>query len=163
MNLAPVADAPIQVTPMPIPEMDQAGFLPEGVHEATIEEVRERFGRFQRTDRRPVLFAKLALFLAEVRASGLVEAVILDGSFVTPKDEPSDIDLILVLRPDHDDRAELRPFEYNAISRRMVRRRFRFDVVSARAGSDEYEQSVSFFQLVKGRSDLRKGVIKVIP
>ena len=82
---------------MPIPEMDETGFLPEGVHEATLEEVRQRFGRFQRTDRRPALFATLSIFLAEVRASGFVEAVILDGSFVTAKDEPSDVDLILVL------------------------------------------------------------------
>jgi hypothetical protein len=96
---------------MPIPEMNEAGLLPEGVHEATLEEVRERFGRFQRTDRRPALFTKLSTHLAEVRASGFVEAVILDGSFVTAKDEPSDIDLILGLRPDRDDRAELRPFE----------------------------------------------------
>jgi hypothetical protein len=148
---------------MPIPEMNETGFLPEGIHEATLDEVRERFGRFQRTDRRPALFAKLSLFLAEVRASGLVEAVILDGSFVTAKDEPSDIDLILVLCSDDEDRAERRPFEYNAVSRRMVRRWFRFDVVSAREGSAEYEESVNFFQLIKGQSDLRKGVIRVIP
>ncbi len=83
---------------MPIPELNQDGFLPEGIHAASLEEVRERFGRFQRTDRRPALFAKLSTYMAEVRASGLVVAVIVDGSFVTAKDEPSDIDLILVLR-----------------------------------------------------------------
>jgi hypothetical protein len=148
---------------MPIPQLNENGLLHEGIHEASLEEVRERFGRFQRTDRRPTLFSKLSAYLAEVRASGLVVAVIVDGSFVTAKDEPSDIDLILVLRPDHDDQAELRPFEYNALSKPRVRRRFRFDVVSAREGSDEYEESVGFFQLVRGRSDLRKGVIKVIP
>jgi len=148
---------------MPIPELNENGFLPEGIHEASIEEVRERFGRFQRTDRRPALFTKLSTYLAEVRASGLVVAVILDGSFVTAKGEPSDIDLILVMRPDHDDRADLRPFEYNAVAKHVVRRRYRFDVVRAREGSDEYEQAVRFFQLAKGPSGLRKGVIKVIP
>ena len=106
---------------MPIPELNENGFLPEGVHEASLEEVRERFGRFQRTDRRPALFAKLSLFLAEVRASGLVVAVILDGSFVTAKDEPSDIDLILVLRPDHDYDADPKPFS-NVLSRRQSAR-----------------------------------------
>jgi hypothetical protein len=148
---------------MPIPELSENGFLPEGIHEASIEEVRERFGRFQRTDRRPALFTKLSTYLAEVRASGLVVAVIVDGSFVTSKDEPSDIDLILVMRPDHDDRADLRPFEYHAVAKHVVRRRYRFDVVRAREGSDEYEQAVSFFQLAEGPSGLRKGVIKAIP
>ncbi len=147
---------------MPIPELNQDGFLPEGIHEATLEELRERFGRFQRTDRRPALFTKLTTYVAEVRASGLAVAVIVDGSFVTAKDEPSDIDLILVLSPDHDDRADLRPFEYNAVAKHVVRRRFRFDVVSAREGTDECEGALNFFQRIRGRSDLRKGVIKVI-
>ncbi|MGA2704311.1 MAG: hypothetical protein ABSH35_24835 [Isosphaeraceae bacterium] len=148
---------------MPIPDLNEDGLLPEGIHEASLEEVRERFGRFQRTDRRPDLFSKLSLFLAEVRASGLVEAVIVDGSFVTAKDEPSDIDLILILVADHDYDTDPKPFEYNVLSKRRVRRRFRFDVISAREGSDEYERSVNFFQGVKGRSGFRKGVLKVLP
>ncbi len=146
---------------MPIPELNEDGFLPEGIHVAALEEVQERFGRFQSTDRRPDLFSKLSLFLAEVRACGLVESVIVDGSFVTAKDEPSDIDLILVLRPDHDDRGELRPFEYNTLSKRRVRRRFRFDILIARQGSDQRKKYVDLFQRVKGLPDLRKGVVEV--
>jgi len=42
---------------MPIPDLNEDGLLPEGIHEASLEEVRERFGRFQRTDRRPDLFS----------------------------------------------------------------------------------------------------------
>ncbi len=55
---------------MLIPELNENGFLPEGIHEASLEEIRERFGRFQRTDRRPALFTKFSLFMVEVRASG---------------------------------------------------------------------------------------------
>jgi predicted nucleotidyltransferase len=146
---------------MPIPELNESGFLPEGIHAASLEEVRERFGRFQRSDRRPDLFTKFSIFMAEVRASGLIEAVIVDGSFVTNKDESSDIDLILVLRADHDERAELRPFEYNALSKRRVRRRFRFDVLIARQGSDQQEKYLDLFQRVKGVPHLRKGVVEV--
>ncbi len=82
---------------------------------------------------------------------------------MTAKDEPSDIDLILVLRSNHDYHAELKPFEYNALSKSEVRRRFRFDVVVVQAGSDLYEHSVNFFQGVRDRPDLRKGVVRVIP
>jgi hypothetical protein len=127
-----------------------------------LEEVRERFGRFQRTDRRPALFARLSRFLDEARSTGLVVAVIVDGSFVTAKDEPSDIDLILVLRPDHDYQAELRPFEYNILARPRVRSRFRFDVLLAPVGSIRYDECVGFFQGVKGNPDRRKGLIKVL-
>ena len=44
-----------------------------------------------------------------------------------------------------------------------MRGRFRFDVVSAREGSDECHSSVHFFQLVRGRSALRKGVVRGAP
>ncbi|MHB1556452.1 MAG: DUF6932 family protein [Isosphaeraceae bacterium] len=148
---------------MPISELNEHGFLPEGIHDASLDEIRERFGRFQRTDRRPELFSKLMVLLTEIRSTGLVKAVIVDGSFVTAKDEPSDIDLILILHADHDDQAELRPFEYNVLSKRRVRRRFHFDMVVVRDGSEAHREFLLFFQGVKGRGDLRKGVIRVIP
>jgi hypothetical protein len=47
------------------------------------------------------------------------------------------------------------------VAKHVVRHRFRFDVVSAREGTAEYEKSLNFFQRVRDRSDLRKGVLKV--
>jgi hypothetical protein len=148
---------------MSIPHLNENGLLPEGVHEASVEEVRELFGLFQRSDKRPGLFSKLSRFLQEARSTGLIAAIIINGSFVTAKDEPSDIDLILVLRPEHDFKAELKPFEYNVLSRHRVRNRFRFDILVAPEGSVRYEQYVSFFQQVKERPGVRKGILKVLP
>ncbi len=147
---------------MSIPELNEDGFLPEGIHETSLEEVRELFGRFRTTDWRPTLFAKLSEFLVAVRSAGLVACIIVNGSFVTAKDEPSDIDLILVVHPDHDFHADLRPFEYNVLSRRRVRGRFRLDILVAREGSVRYEQYVNFFQQIKGRPGIRKGILKVL-
>src|SRR5436190_1641426 len=107
---------------MPIPELTAAGYLPEGVHDCTLAEIRERFGQFQRTDLRPRLFASLEQFVRDARASGLVVAVIVDGNFVTSKDDPNDIDVIVVLRPDHDFGAILRPMEYNVVVQPQIRR-----------------------------------------
>jgi hypothetical protein len=146
---------------MSIPDLNENGLLPNGIHDASLEELRERFGRFQRTDRRPSLFAKLVEFMGAARSTGLVVAVLVNGSFVTAADEPSDIDLILVLRADHDYRVELKPFEYNALAKRRVRRRFGFDVLIAREGSDELKRYVDLFQQVKGMPDLRKGILEV--
>ena len=148
---------------MAIPNLDLDGFLPEGVHECSLVELEERFGRFQRSDRRSALFAKFVEYLGEVRASGLATFVIVDGSFVTAKPEPNDIDLVLVLSAAHDLTAELRPFEYNALSRRMVRKRYGFDLLSARAGSQELDEYIEFFQQVRGDPDRRKGLLKVLP
>lgn len=40
---------------MAIPEFDEDGVLPEGVHDCTLDEVRERFCRFAGSDRRATL------------------------------------------------------------------------------------------------------------
>jgi hypothetical protein len=87
---------------MPIPGFNDAGLLPLGVHDCTIGEVRQHLGSFQTTDRRPKLFDKLQALVREAWATGLVSEIIIDGSFVTAKPDPNDIDLILVLNSNSD-------------------------------------------------------------
>ncbi len=134
---------------MPIPDLDTDGFLPPGVHDCTLDEMGARFGVFQGSDRRCRLFERLKSFVAEARSTGFVVAIVVNGSFVTSRPDPNDIDLILVL-PDeavlHD---ELRPFEYNVVSKRMPRRRFGFDVFLAVEGKPEFFNRVAFFQMIR--------------
>src|SRR6266581_4212971 len=103
---------------MPIPALESSGLLPVGVHDCTLGEVRSRFGSFQGSDGRPRLFAKLEAFVAEARASQIVRSLLVDGSFVTTKPTPNDIDLIVVVPGDHDLAADLRPAAYNAVSKK---------------------------------------------
>jgi hypothetical protein len=146
---------------MSIPALSQDGFLPEGVHECTLGELREQFGQFQRTDRRCQLFARLETFLKEVASTDFVKAVIVDGSFVTAEDSPNDIDLILVLLPKHDLTAELRPFEYNVVSKRRVQRQYGFDIVVMPHGSAKLDEFIEFFSRVRYRRDVRKGLLRI--
>jgi hypothetical protein len=74
---------------MAIPEFDEVGQLPPGVHTASWAEVRERFGG---TARRQELLAGLARVLALFAEVGC-RRVWLDGSFVTSKADPGDFDL----------------------------------------------------------------------
>jgi len=100
-----------------------------------MEEVDQVFGRFWRSDRRMRLTDKLRRFVEEARQSGIVAAVVIDGSYVTAKPEPADIDLIVALRPDFNLAQELRPFEYNIQSKRWVKKTYRFDIRVALDGS----------------------------
>src|SRR5437763_736304 len=100
---------------MAIPDFDGEGLLPPGVYDCTLEEIGERFGRFQRSDCRPVLFGKLRTFIGELQSSGLAREVIVNGSFTTAEEDPRDIDMVVVLRPDHDFAAQLPPFAYNVL------------------------------------------------
>lgn len=125
------------------------GVLPLGVHQCTFEEVQNVFGRFNRSDQRLHLTDKLRQFISAARNSGIVRAVVVDGSYITAKPEPGDIDLILVLRADFDLAQELRPFEYNIQSKRMVRRLYGFDVLPALDGSVAYDRYISDFSRVR--------------
>lgn len=146
-----------------IPPLED-GVLPEGVHDCTFEEIDRTFGRVQRTDRRVTLTAKLKAYLDEARRSGLVIAVIVDGSYTTARDEPDDIDLLVVLRPDVAWES-LRPFEYNAVSKRMIRQLFRFDAAAYPEGTLEYEKFLDLYQDVRVDAEYtsrgRKGVLRV--
>jgi len=148
---------------MPIPVLNDHGLLPEGLHLCSLDELQERFGQFQISARRPTLFRKFTELVHEIRATGLVTWLVVDGSFVTAKPEPEDVDLILVLSETHNFAAELRPFEYNVLSRKRVRRRYNFDVLIAREHSVELQEYLAFFQQVRGETEFRKGLLKVLP
>ena len=147
---------------MSIPALNEDGLLPEGIHDCTPEEAQARFGSFQGSDRRLHLWAKLQEFLREVKACGLVEAVLLNGSFVTSKPAPHDIDLILVVRQSHDFSADLVPAEYNVLSKRRVFRRHQFDLLVARAGSEEFQRYVAFFEQVRLEPGKSKGILRIV-
>jgi hypothetical protein len=143
--------------------------LPEGIHECTFEEVSAIFGQLWRTDQRLKLTEKLRDFLDAARRSGIIAAVVIDGSYVTAKQEPGDIDLVVAYRPDFDlKHEELRPFEYNVLSKRAIRRTYCFDAFIFPDGSQEYHEWVEFFSGVRAddpdqqTSRTRKGVLRIV-
>jgi hypothetical protein len=77
-----------------IPELTQNGVLPPGLHEATLGEVRRRFGAANK--RRVELMKGLSTIVARARQAGGLR-IYLDGSFVTMKKEPLDWDAVLVV------------------------------------------------------------------
>jgi hypothetical protein len=155
-----------------LPAMTDHKLLPQGIHDATIEKVKERFGAFQRSDRRCQLFKKLAEYVEEVRKAEWNAEVIVDGSFVMAGvDEPGDIDLILVLPEDWDMSADVRPFEYNLVSKKQVQKHYGFDVRAVRANSPEQREWTDFFSRVNAKwcqpsfgipVGTRKGLVRVV-
>ncbi len=127
-----------------IPEL-QDGVLPAGLHLCTLAEVKVAFGQFRRSDRRPQLTERLVRYLQDARSSGVVSAIVIDGSYVTAKAEPGDIDLIVALRPDFILTKEMRPLEYNVQSKPLVRKLYGFDVLPAADGSEAYHRFLAFF------------------
>jgi hypothetical protein len=77
-----------------IPAFRTDEYLPEGLHPATEAEATFRFGSTTPRRRRLILRLRRWLFLA--RNIG-VRRLLVDGSFVTAKPEPDDIDAVILL------------------------------------------------------------------
>jgi hypothetical protein len=81
-----------------LPEFDEFGNLPPGTHRATIEEVLRRFG--SGSAEREVEGQELLQFIDWARRAG-VRRLVVDGSFVSEKQEPNDVDLVILPGPDY--------------------------------------------------------------
>ena len=141
--------------------LNNDGFLPPWIYDCTLAEVRDRFGRFQGSDQRPRLFARLEELFQAMQRSGLFEALLVDGSFVTSKPAPNDVDLIVVLRLGHNFERDLPMSEYALVSRAILRRRYGFDVVIAEKDSQLCKTYVEFFSRVRDNPDVSKGMLRL--
>lgn len=143
------------------PSLTSDGFLPPGIHDCSLDDIRARFGGFQGSDQRPRLFNLLIELVKAMQRCALFDALLVDGSFVTDKPAPNDVDVLAVLRPGHDFERDLSAAEYAIVSRTLLRRRFGFDVLLAERDSVLYETYVGFFSRVRERPDLRKGILRL--
>lgn len=83
---------------MALPEFNNHGDLPEGLHKANLAEVLERFGRG--SEARQEVTAVLQRIHQLVTAAGKLERFVIFGSYITAKSEPHDIDVVLVMKDD---------------------------------------------------------------
>jgi hypothetical protein len=83
-----------------LPEFNSDGNLPEGLHRTTEEELFERFATG--SARRQWLGERLRDLLDLAKSTGELSRLFLWGSFVTRKEIPHDLDVLLVMSADVD-------------------------------------------------------------
>ena len=108
---------------MTLPTLNENGLLDPGIYDLTLAEIGHLFGQFQRSDARVSLFKRLEELVAELRDFDFADHLIVDGSFTTSKDTPSDIDLIFAVK----DGAlpigpAINPYQYNVLSSRRLKK-----------------------------------------
>lgn len=91
-----------------IPQFNEDGYLPPGIHRATLEEIGVRFG--QESELRQAQMESLRWLIDLAKRAG-VQRIVVNGSFVTDKLEPNDVDCVLLIEAnfprDADAEAEL--------------------------------------------------------
>ncbi|MBO1350610.1 MAG: hypothetical protein EBE86_025985 [Hormoscilla sp. GUM202] len=142
-----------------IPEFDENGNLPPGIHFCEWEEFKERFGTNLTRDR---LIKGLSRAMTQLKAAGC-RIIYIDGSFVTSKGKPKDYDACW-----ENDGITLEylksidPVLYNlAIGSSEQKNRYGGDIFPASYPADEAGNSyLDFFQL-DSRTNIRKGIIAI--
>src|SRR5438132_13337287 len=81
-----------------IPAFNEHGYLPPGIHSATLGEVAERFG--QESELRGVAMDSIRWLVDLARRAG-IERIIVNGSFVADVPEPNDVDCVLLMGPNY--------------------------------------------------------------
>lgn len=130
-----------------IPEFNDDGYLPPGIHPATLDEIAARFG--QESELRRVQMESLRWLVDLAKRAG-VQRILVNGSFVTEKFEPNDVDCALLIGVD---------FPLNAAAESELRAGLPYIALSI-VEQKGFEDLERFF--ATDRYDIPKGMIEVV-
>ena len=132
-----------------IPAFNEYGYLPAGLHGATLDEIAARFG--QQTELRRVQMESLR-WLSDLAKRAGVERLVINGSFATDVAEPNDVDCVLLFGADfpRDDEAEQELLNGLPFLEIQLVRQARFTMLVER-----------FF--ATDRESIPKGMVEVMP
>lgn len=82
------------------PDFNGDGDLPVGIHQATLAEVTQHFGRGSL--RREMVARRLERIYRFARSTGQLGRFVIFGSFVTAKPEPNDVDIFMLMEDTFD-------------------------------------------------------------
>jgi hypothetical protein len=139
-----------------IPPFRPDGYLPEGVYVCSEAEVIFRFGSSSRRRRRLVL--RLRRWLELSRQIG-AHRLLVDGSFVTAKAEPHDIDSVIFLPEDFTQQLE-REFAPALELEEMLLTRRPEELFAAEDETD-WQEWVAFFSQTREPDRRRKGLVEI--
>lgn len=139
-----------------IPAFRADGYLPVGLHVACEAEVLFRFGAPSRRRRRLALRLRRWLELARQVSA---RRFLVDGSFVTAKKDPNDVDAVILLADDFESQIQ-QGIEPALELEEMLLTRHPEEIFAAEDNAD-WNQWVEFFSRTREADGRRKGLIEV--
>lgn len=142
-----------------LPDFESTGYLPEGIHPCTLDEF---FKKFMNTPWRSKFKQGLMQLIYDLNSIG-VSTIYIDGSFVTNKRLPNDMDICWEdTGIDYTAAQTMHPILFDwKFPRKKQQSKYGADVFPARlyeGGSKLY--FLDFFQNIKYSSE-RKGIVKI--
>lgn len=139
-----------------IPPFRPDGYLPEGVYVCTEAEAIFRFGSSNRHRRRLAL--RLHRWIELGRGVG-ARRLLVDGSFITTKEEPHDIDSVILLPTDFARQLEQEHEPALELEEMLLTRRP--EEIFAAEDEADWEEWIEFFSRTRESDGRRKGLVEV--
>ncbi len=139
-----------------IPDFREDGYLPEGLHLATFDEVADRFGTG--SHRRAYLLQRLRKWVALAHSTG-AKRLLIAGSFVTSKTDPNDIDSVIWLADDFSELVESGAFDANELAQ-MLKTRNPEEIFAAEDSRD-WNDWLQFFCRTRERDSRKQGIVEI--
>jgi Family of unknown function (DUF6932) len=139
-----------------IPVFRLDGYLPEGVYVCSEAEVIFRFGSSGRRRRRLAL--RLRRWIELGRQVG-ARRLLADGSFVTAKEEPQDIDTVILLPEDFTQQLQREYAPALELEEMLLTRRP--EELFAAEDEIDWEEWVDFFSRTREPDGRRKGLVEI--
>jgi hypothetical protein len=139
-----------------IPHFRGDGYLPEGLHRATEAEVTFRFGSSSPRRRRLAVRVRRWIELSRLTHA---QRFLVDGSFVTDKNDPNDVDAVVLLADDFEEQVAS---GLNAALELegMVLTHHPEEIFAAEDSAD-WDAWVEFFSRTREADGRRKGLLEV--
>jgi len=142
--------------PNRIPDFRPDGYLPEGLYVATEAEVTFRFGTANRQRRRLVLRVRRWIHLARTIGA---PRLFIDGSFVTAKAEPNDVDAVVLLPSDFEEQIFAESETATELEEMLLTRRP--EEIFAAEDETDWSEWVEFFSRTRESDGRRKGLVEI--
>jgi hypothetical protein len=139
-----------------IPDFREDGYLPEGLFLASEAEFTFRFGTLNRKRRRLIHRVRRWIELARlVRAKRLF----IDGSFITAKPEPNDVDAVVLLPTNFDDQLASNSEAAAELEEMLLTRRP--EEIFAAEDESDWRDWIEFFGRTREADGRRKGLVEI--
>ena len=139
-----------------IPAFRPDGYLPEGIHKCTEADLRPRFGSQNRRRRR--LAVRIGNWLKLGKAVH-ARRLLIDGSFVTAKEEPDDVHAVILLPSDFKRQVD-QGIEAALELEQMFLTRQPEEIFAAEDETD-FGSWCEFFSRTRGTDGRRKGLLEI--
>lgn len=139
-----------------IPKFRADGYLPDGLYLASEAEILFRFGSSNR--RRRLLTLRLKRWIELARLVG-GRRLFIDGSFVTAKPEPHDIDSVILLSSDFQDQVAQGNEAAIELEEMILTRRP--EEIFAAEDDIDWNEWIEFFSRTREVDGRRKGLVEV--